>query len=1321
MAVDGRLIGTTLTSGLSARAIATWHPGIARTPRVMVPIQLDALVVREQGGTWAETAMTAPDTGSHTTAPGLLAAPFAERGSRPPGVYLHWALPDALTRTSVSATDPDVTFPAVPDRWLVVRLAADAQQPAPARRTVRAWVIEAGDESPTITDLTAWTESADPDRTDTPGEKPLSALGYGDAGWSAYYDNVENRLGYYDDLADVTGPLAYLVCGWHSRHLDDPIGENLSSPTEFEQRLDQLGWEIDPADIEAAFVYSQTLVQAATTLGLQTREARYSQTTDVTLGKVFQPSGVAGNPPTAYTMTDGAAVAAGATYAARAVSWPEFCVYHGAVVGIGWPGPGLPAAPNGLMGGDAGGPPDASAVTVYLGDSLTDSLAACLATNTGQPDQARVLEAVLLGAYGELQLPDGPARVDVRLHANAFSSLPGDVSTDTLLRHTTSPPTSIVPDPSSTDPGVFAGRTNSSGPIRTTTGGLRASKVAAESAFTASTSAAPAVGAGTRDSVLGRLSALRLEEVAVTVPRSANTDVTDTVEVQRALPRYFVPADPVFLLEGAGRSFKHGSDGTFSETNKLACRLSGHTVDSLLPGSAPAGTRAGVTGADLLDGAVDHGGVPPECQDLLEEIALLDPGSAQAAAASLLPAGVAGAAGAAGGLVTNDFTVDVAVEQVAWWAGRDDRRDLAGLVAASGLRGTLPAAVAVTPPVAPWTPLHLDWQVDLFAAEDLTSWQLDEIDFDPGTGIEPDPQAPSARTLSGRALLTGGAAQVAAATVRTVLQQAQQSGGSQQLVPGRVHAFVSKAAEQMVGDISALRAAAVSPATASVAGATAPPAADASGGDLDNIADELARMDVLVGAMDRFTTMLRAGFPADRTSAPAPGDPAPADFWPLRSGFLRVRRLRLVDCFGQTLDLLGSSDQNPAQADELKRTEPFTVADRADLVELAPRLTAPTRLWFRFQSAADDATEADSSTSPVCGFVLPNHLDGDLQFYGADGGGLGAVRFDAHDGVVWEGAPGLATNVGTGAAAAVSDPHLAGVAQGLLDWGLVDATSDAPAGETALSSLLRIVDTSLWTVDPFGHVGDEHLSLLVGHPLAVLRAILRLEVGEPVTPDLVRGMRFPVRIGALAHWQDGLLGYFVDDDYRTLHIPDPAAADFARPVGPNQGFNQQASATSDYYAEFAADLGAVTQSGATPVDHPYVDTSGVLWVQPEQDVLLTLLVEPHSVVHATTGYLPRKEIGMRREWVAPGLAKLAPVFRFGPVLVDPKLIRMPVAADIHGTWSWSHRVDATTWADDAVTNSVGDLRIPPDPADGQEGWLRLRPDQPAQQHQQQQQ
>src|SRR5690349_7006931 len=265
MPFDDRLIASSLTHGLTAGVLATWDDRVARTPRVLVPIQLDVLMVRAEGGTWASTAMTVPDPGSTPDAHTLLAEPFAERAPRPKGAYLHWALPDALTRGTGTARGGDVSFPPIPDRWLIVRLSTPK---AGQRRAVTAWVLESDGEQPVVTPLDAWSEPSDPERTSTPGEQPLTALGHGDAVWSAYYDNVENRLGFYDDLAGADGPLAYLVCGWHSRHLDDPIGEGLSSPTAFEARLAQLGWEINPRDIEAAFVYADNRVKAATRMGL---------------------------------------------------------------------------------------------------------------------------------------------------------------------------------------------------------------------------------------------------------------------------------------------------------------------------------------------------------------------------------------------------------------------------------------------------------------------------------------------------------------------------------------------------------------------------------------------------------------------------------------------------------------------------------------------------------------------------------------------------------------------------------------------------------------------------------------------------------------------------------------------------------------------------------------------------------------------------------------------------------------------------------------------------------------------------------------------
>jgi hypothetical protein len=432
----------------------------------------------------------------------------------------------------------------------------------------------------------------------------------------------------------------------------------------------------------------------------------------------------------------------------------------------------------------------------------------------------------------------------------------------------------------------------------------------------------------------------------------------------------------------------------------------------------------------------------------------------------------------------------------------------------------------------------------------------------------------------------------------------------------------------------------------------------------------------------------------------------------LRAGFIRLLRLRLVDSFGQLLDLVGSSDSTYVNSAQLIESDPMQTPGRPELLAMPPRFTSPSRVWFRYMAADGSQNEANADISPVCGFLMPNHLDGDLEFFGADGGNLGFVLPDPQAGIVWQDAPGVPSTVGQSPARAIPNRYSAGIAQGLLQWGLADATNTGLA-EDALSALLRIIDSTLWAVDPFGSATDEHLSLLVGHPVAILRATLRLEVKEPIDAGFINTQAVSVRLGAIPQWQDGLLGYFVNDDYTTLYCADEAIAGFAREVGPGRGFLQQANLVPDFYQTFSDDIGDTVTEGNSPVTHPYVNTSGVVTIQPNQEVSLTLLVEPHCVVHATAGVVPRKEIGMRREWVDKALAAISPTFRFGPVLVDPKTLRMPVPNEVHGTWSWDHRADITTWAEDPIIAATQDAHLRPDPASGTEGWLRMDPPPPA--------
>src|SRR5579863_1049063 len=201
---------------INNQVINTWNPYLIRTPRVLVPIQVDALVVRpsQPVQAWADCALKpAPQQTTPVTRYDILPAPFAElKQPRTAGVYLQWALPDALT--NANAAGSTTTFPAAPDRWLVLRMYPSTTRVVRSvgletvgLRALRGWVLRAGDQTPVPIDLDSYVEG--PPTTDSV-TNPLTVLGTGDVAWAAYYDNCVNRLAFYDSLSDISeGPVSY--------------------------------------------------------------------------------------------------------------------------------------------------------------------------------------------------------------------------------------------------------------------------------------------------------------------------------------------------------------------------------------------------------------------------------------------------------------------------------------------------------------------------------------------------------------------------------------------------------------------------------------------------------------------------------------------------------------------------------------------------------------------------------------------------------------------------------------------------------------------------------------------------------------------------------------------------------------------------------------------------------------------------------------------------------------------------------------------------------------------------------------------------------
>jgi hypothetical protein len=276
--------------------------------------------------------------------------------------------------------------------------------------------------------------------------------------------------------------------------------------------------------------------------------------------------------------------------------------------------------------------------------------------------------------------------------------------------------------------------------------------------------------------------------------------------------------------------------------------------------------------------------------------------------------------------------------------------------------------------------------------------------------------------------------------------------------------------------------------------------------------------------------------------------------------------------------------------------------------------------------------------------------------------------------------------------------------------------------------MLRAIDTTLWTVDAFAALGSEHVAGLVGRPVAVVRAQLRLELKPADDIDLSDPARaaewalaeqqaqrfaFPVRVGELTRSDDGVLGFFVDDDFSRLRLVDKVIAGVAAEAGRSRG-----------------QLGLLGEQGpgatmppADALTHPYIagrDDDDTLLLHLGQTVTLTVLMHPAGKLYMSSGLLPRKALALARDWVGPGLAALAPTLRTGPVLVETDLaaqgdkgqVRLPKVSVFGKDQNFLWRDTPATWRTDAILAATQTALLPETPAEFREGWIRVAPEVP---------
>ena len=402
-------------------------------------------------------------------------------------------------------------------------------------------------------------------------------------------------------------------------------------------------------------------------------------------------------------------------------------------------------------------------------------------------------------------------------------------------------------------------------------------------------------------------------------------------------------------------------------------------------------------------------------------------------------------------------------------------------------------------------------------------------------------------------------------------------------------------------------------------------------------------------------------------SAPQPLD----DFSPIRSGEMRIIDLQLIDTFGQVRKLNWKNEQGQEYV-----IKPESMMATNDRIVLPPRFVQPCRINFRWLSAeAGDPHHREMNdhpgTHPICGWILPNNLNGSLMIYSAEGSALGSINLNAD----WDDAPGSSplaiTTMDGKEIPNIPNSHLHKVVKSII-----------ALGKDFLANFNLCLNNALDNIDPVNFAQHQSVALLMGRPIAVVRASVNLELqGLPAInqdwnvfrqemqlmlsmeerdTDNFVAVDMPIRIGEYKQLNDGVIGYWKE-------VKD----------GSEEGYKYE----NDIFYAQQSDNNESKYIETQFLDremNPEVTEGPINIIQSinSSPQILTMLVDPRGVFHATSGVLPTKVISLPHEQYADALDKIQVTFLTAPILSDRTnqgRLNLPLPSAPDYDWSWLER------------------------------------------------
>jgi hypothetical protein len=386
-------------------------------------------------------------------------------------------------------------------------------------------------------------------------------------------------------------------------------------------------------------------------------------------------------------------------------------------------------------------------------------------------------------------------------------------------------------------------------------------------------------------------------------------------------------------------------------------------------------------------------------------------------------------------------------------------------------------------------------------------------------------------------------------------------------------------------------------------------------------------------------------------------------YYPIRSGKVELKMLRVIDAFGQVLNIIPSktnngSDLGPSLNNgRLYHAASLPKADNAFM--LAPRIAQPTKLSLNWLSALNEQknTNSDPASTPITGWLMHDKLNNTISIFNAQGKELAELKA-VNNQVLLVAAPGKQLNKIDGFMITI-----------------VDYAKKSYGCFLELMAQIYLVNNKAL---PKNSKQGLTMMLPIGNPIAVAKANVCLEMRDTLATnqfwnansklnDSFYDLKFTTTVGLANNKNDGLIAFFTSDE-PLIQLPY---------------------------------LGKTNDSS--------FKQGGRIQIQANKPITLTLLLDPRMTISFSTAILPTAHFQLPQQMVEQAIKNIHLRFLIAPVLTNKKNLKMPLLQSRDISWTFQ------TWQNDGEKKAFieqqpnSDIKDPLnfEPLQAVEGWLQM--------------